>query len=69
MNEKELLEQLVADVEDMLARQKAYFSEPKESPLKYQKLMESKVQEKKVREFVQRYRDEQKRKMEPSLFD
>ena len=31
--------------------------------------MHSKAQEKKVREFIQNYRAEQQRKLEPSLFD
>lgn len=68
MNEKELLEQLMADVEEMFQRQRAYFKEPKDSPGKYGLLMQSKVQEKKVKDFIKNYRDEQRRKLEPSLF-
>lgn len=69
MNEKELLEQLVADCEELFKRQREYFKEPKDSPNKYGLLMHSKAQEKKVRDFIQNYRAEQQRKLEPSLFD
>lgn len=68
MNEKELLEQLVADCEELFKRQREYFKEPKDSPQKYGLLMHSKAQEKKVRDFIKNYRDEQRRKLEPSLF-
>ena len=68
MNEKELLEQFVSEVETMLQAQRNYFREPKDSPQKYSILMQSKAQEKKVREMIKGYRDEQQRKLEPSLF-
>ena len=68
MNVEELLEQFVTEVETMLENQKTYYKEPKDSPNKYPLLMKSKVQEKKVREMVQNYRDEQRKKREPSLF-
>lgn len=68
MNAKELLEQFVTEVETMLENQKTYYKEPKDSLNKYPLLMKSKVQEKKVREMVQNYRDEQRKKREPSLF-
>ena len=68
MNENELLEQFVSETEKMLECQKRYFKEPKDSPQKYQILMQSKVQEKKVREMIKSHRDEQMNKMHPSLF-
>lgn len=68
MNEKELLEQFVSETEKMLECQKRYFKEPKDSPQKYQILMQSKTQEKKVREMIKSYRDEQMNKIHPSLF-
>lgn len=68
MNAEELLEQFVTEVETMLENQKMYYKEPKGSPNKYPFLVKSKVQEKKVREMVQNYRDEQRKKREPSLF-
>ena len=68
MNEKELLEQFVSETEKMLECQKRYFKEPKDSPQKYPILLQSKAQEKKVREMILSYRDEQKKKLESSLF-
>lgn len=68
MNTEELLEQFVTEVETMLENQKTYYKEPKESQNKYPLLIKSKAQEKKVREMVQNYRDEQRKKREPSLF-
>lgn len=68
MNDKELLEQFVSEVEAMLQAQRKYFSEPKDSPQKYVILSQSKAQEKKVREMIKNYRDDQQRKLEPSLF-
>jgi t-SNARE complex subunit (syntaxin) len=68
MNEKEQLEQFVSEVETMLDCQKKYFKEPKESPQKYIILAQSRAQEKKVREMIKNYRDEQQKKLEPSLF-
>lgn len=68
MNAEELLEQFVTEVETMLENQKMYYKEPKDSTYKLPLLMKSKVQEKKVREMVQNYRDEQRKKREPSLF-
>lgn len=68
MNEKELLEQFVSEVETMLQAQRKYYSEPKDSPMKYVILAQSKAQEKKVRKMVDDYRDEQRRRLEPSLF-
>lgn len=68
MNEQEKLEQFVSEVETMLECQRKYFKEPKDSPQKYGILMQSKAQEKKVREMIKSYRDEQQRKLEPSLF-
>ncbi len=68
MSTEEKLEQFVTEVETMLERQKTYYKEPKDSPQKYPLLMQSKAQEKKVREMVKSYRDEQQRKLEPLLF-
>ena len=53
----------------MLSLQRKYFGIPKDSPDKYPALMESKAQEKKVRQMIKDYYEEQKRKLEPSLFD
>lgn len=68
MNPEELLEQFVSEMEKMLECQRRYFKEPKDSPQKYSILMQSKVQEKKVREMIKNYRDAQQKKLEPSLF-
>lgn len=68
MNESEKLEQFVTEVETMLENQKTYYKEPKDSPQKYNLLMKSKAQEKKVRLMVQDYREEQRKQREPSLF-
>lgn len=68
MNEKELLGQLVAETDKMLSLQRKYFGIPKDSADKYPALMESKAQEKKVRQMIKDYYEEQKRKLEPSLF-
>lgn len=68
MSIEELLEQFVSETEKMLECQKRYFKEPKDSPQKYPILMQSKVKEKKVREMIKSYRDEQQKKLEPSLF-
>jgi hypothetical protein len=68
MNEKEMLEQLITDCEEMFKRQREYFKEPKDSPQKYGLMMHSKAQEKKIKEFCKKYRDEQQKKLEPSLF-
>ena len=68
MNEKEQLEQLVSDCEELFKRQQAYFKEPKDSPMKQGLLVHSKAQEKKIKEFCKHYREEQQKKLEPSLF-
>lgn len=63
-----MLEQFVSEVETMLQLQRKYFSIPRDAPGKYLVLNESKEQEGKVRKVVKDYREEQRRKMEPSLF-
>jgi hypothetical protein len=68
MNEKEFLEHFVSETEKMLEWQRNYFKEPKGSPQKYAILLQSKAKEKKVRELIKSYRDEQQKKLEPSLF-
>ena len=68
MNDKEMLEQLIADCEELFKRQQAYFKEPKDSPYKQSLLINSKAQEKKIKDFCKSYRDEQQKKLEPSLF-
>ena len=69
MNEKEQLEQFVSEVDKMLNIQKKYYSTPKDAPEKFGILKASKAQESKVRQMIKDYRDEQQKKLEPSLFD
>lgn len=68
MNEKEQLEQFVSEVDTMLNLQQKYFRTPKDSPDKFGILKASKAQEGKVRQMIKNYRDEQQKKLEPSLF-
>ena len=69
MSTEEKLEQFVSEVDTMLNLQQKYFRTPKDAPEKFGILKASKAQEGKVRQMIKDHRDEQQRKLEPSLFD
>ncbi len=69
MNEKEQLEQFVGETEKMLNLQQKYYKTPRDAPEKMGVLQASKKQESKVRQMIKDYREAEKRKLEPSLFD